>query len=220
MPFRRNRTVSVPKWEKANLTGLRHLVFTTRGDEYRGEWKDNLKHGNGHYKWKNSGAIYEGTWENNKKNGFGVLSVPAKDQYLRKYVGHWKDNKFHGYGTLSYTRDEYYEGEFLDSSRHGWGKMHWANGDVYEGEWQNDKRHGRGMLDIANGQRVECHWFKDKKVGPGKHYFPLTGQLLRGYWTDDVCRSGTIEDLDWRSAPNKTPFPIPKVSKSKSKYEN
>jgi len=211
MPFRRNRVnVNPGKYEKASLNGLRKCVVNVRKDVYRGEWKSNRRHGRGTFVWNKSGDVYEGDWEEDKRCGFGVLSVRVGEEYFKRYVGNWKNNMYHGYGTLCYFDNEFYEGEFKNNLRNGWGKMHWSNGDVYEGDWYQDLRHGRGVLEYANSQRVECHWFNDKKFGPGKHYFPLTGQLLRGYWENDVCKAGTMEDYRREEALNQTLLPIPK----------
>lgn len=39
---------------------------------YKGDWKDNLKHGEGEYSWPN-GNLYKGKYVNGKKDGFGVM---------------------------------------------------------------------------------------------------------------------------------------------------
>ncbi len=43
-----------------------------KGDYYKGEYKNNKKHGFGIYRWKN-GTIYEGEFENDEKVGEGML---------------------------------------------------------------------------------------------------------------------------------------------------
>jgi hypothetical protein len=47
--------------------------YTSNGDHYVGEFKDNKKNGNGKFTWAN----------------------------VECYVGAWKDNKFHGQGTYT-----------------------------------------------------------------------------------------------------------------------
>ena len=46
-------------------------VYTNNGIEYRGYFKENMKHGFGIAKSK-CGTIYKGFWENDKKEGWGV----------------------------------------------------------------------------------------------------------------------------------------------------
>lgn len=42
---------------------------------YTGEWKGEVKEGEGSYKWEN-GAFYQGEWKNNKRSGYGEMTLP------------------------------------------------------------------------------------------------------------------------------------------------
>lgn len=42
------------------------------GETYKGDWKDNQKHGEGEYSWPN-GNLYKGKYVSGKKDGFGVM---------------------------------------------------------------------------------------------------------------------------------------------------
>ena len=44
-----------------------------QGDVYNGEWQNDLKHGQGIYRWK-SGQIYEGGYQNGKMHGQGKFT--------------------------------------------------------------------------------------------------------------------------------------------------
>ncbi|CAH8496109.1 unnamed protein product [Heterobilharzia americana] len=136
--------------QKSNKNGLRSTVFFVNGDEYRGEWKDNKRHGRGIYKWGKTNLIYEGDWEKNRRSGSGVLSVKCQNEkQVNIYSGSWKNDKRHGYGKNWYSQNEIYEGEWCDGKRSGWGRMYYADGSIYEGQWFNDKRHGDGMLRLG-----------------------------------------------------------------------
>ena len=61
----------------------------SNGDQYTGEWKNNLAHGQGTYTWK-SGEIYSGEWENDKFNGLGNYT----DRNGNLKSGIWENGKF------------------------------------------------------------------------------------------------------------------------------
>lgn len=42
------------------------------GDSYGGEWKNNLFHGIGRFKWK-TGNVYFGNWKDGKRDGKGTF---------------------------------------------------------------------------------------------------------------------------------------------------
>ena len=88
----------------------------SNGDEYKGEFKDGIRHGQGTYTWKNGD----------------------------EYKGEWKDGIRHGLGTDSYADGEKYEGQFKDGKRHGQGTLSYANGDKYAGAWEKNEYSGNG----------------------------------------------------------------------------
>ena len=58
------------------------------GKCYKGECKDDKKHGNGILTWPD-GKRYEGEWKDDKKHGNGILTWPDGE----RYEGEWKDDK-------------------------------------------------------------------------------------------------------------------------------
>jgi len=116
-----------------------------------------------------------------------------------------------GYGTFYYTDDDYYEGEWFANNRCGWGRMYYTDGSIYEGEWYADKTEGHGMLRLANDNRYEGEWKDGKKSGRGKYYYLDNGQLFEGVWVDNIPKCGEMRDFDRKSAPEPTPFPVPKL---------
>jgi len=202
-----------PLWreadEKAQKKGKRHTVYSVNGDQYTGEWLDNLKSGNGTYTWKKTKAMYEGDWSLDKRNGYGTLSFLVNGAYKKQYTGGWKDDKRHGYGTHFYTDDEYYEGEWYADKRSGWGRMFYTDGSIYEGAWHDDKRNGDGLLRLANNNRYEGSWMDDKKNGSGRFFYLDTGQVLEGVWVNDGPKCGEMIDFGREEAGDgKTQYPI------------
>ncbi len=100
-------------------------TYAVDGDQYVGEWKDNLFHGQGTYTYANGG----------------------------KYVGEFKDNLFHGQGTFNYASGDKYVGEYKDDKPHGQGTYTHTSGNQYVGEWKDGERHGQGTFTFANGER-------------------------------------------------------------------
>jgi hypothetical protein len=214
MPFLKTPKPRQPKWkcsdELAQKKGFLHTIYSVNGDEYTGEWLNNLKHGKGTYKWKATGCLYDGDWKEDMRNGFGTYSVPTPNGgYIKEYSGGWKDNKKHGFGTHYYSENSSYEGEWYCGKRNGWGRMTYPDCSVYEGEWYDSKRHGQGMLRLSNGNRYEGSWQNGKKNGPGSFYYLNKGQVYEGVWLDDLARCGQMKDLSRDTAPDATPYPIP-----------
>ncbi|CAF0869810.1 unnamed protein product [Brachionus calyciflorus] len=184
------------EWDKkAQKEGLHSTFYTNNKDEYIGEWHNNKKEGKGIYNWVSKGEIFEGEWKDDKRNGFGG----------------WKDNKQHGYGTYYYSESHYYEGEWYAGLKSGWGRMYYSNGDIYEGEWSNDKRHGNGMLRLANDNRYEGEWKNDMKNGHGNFFFLNKGQLLEGFWVDDINKTGKMIDFDRDNARQANIYELPAI---------
>ncbi|KAM4807911.1 MORN repeat-containing protein 3 [Rhinophrynus dorsalis] len=217
MPSEKHCKNVQPLWKewdlKAQKLGLRHTVYSVNGDQYTGEWLNNLKHGKGTYLWKAKNAIYEGDWKYGKRNGFGTYSLKnaTTGEYVKVYSGSWENDKKHGYGTHYYGVTEYYEGDWMFGKRSGWGRMYFANGDIYEGEWLEDQPSGQGMLRLANENRYEGSWKDGKKHGPGKFYYLDKGQLYDGVWVNNLPKCGTVVDFGRAEAPFPTKYPIPEV---------
>ncbi|BHF61213.1 MORN repeat-containing protein 3 [Sparganum proliferum] len=120
--------------EKAKTNGLRCTIYSVNGDQYTGEWKNNKKHGQGQYVWKDTQLIYEGQWKFGKRSGFGVLSVVGPDgKHTKIYSGSWKNDKRHGFGENWYSDDEFYEGEC----------------QVMEGVWVDDIARCAQIIDLG-----------------------------------------------------------------------
>ena len=73
MPITKTPRQQRPLWKEAdiaaNKNGHHATVYAVNGDNYKGEWEHNLKHGKGTQYWKKSGAIYDGDWVEGLRHG-------------------------------------------------------------------------------------------------------------------------------------------------------
>lgn len=193
MPLTRNNFLRRPskvKERRSQRHGVRNAIYSVNGDKYKGEWKDDKRHGMGQQVWK-SGATYIGDWKCGKPDGYGTYT---KGEQL--YIGEWKDGKKHGHGKCAYNELAFYHGEWKEGHRNGWGEMHYENGDVYVGDWLMDKRNGEGIIRYVGGDWYEGEWKSDVKHGEGKLYFAEKDQLYYGTWFNGEARRGTLSDYD------------------------
>ena len=182
------RPISSISWN--NCFGI---ISFSNGDKYLGEWKNNLRHGQGTYTWSNGGK-YVGEYKNDKQHGWGTYTYGKGEWEGDKYIGEFKDGKFHGQGTFTSVLGETYVGKYKDGKRHGhgtakfgkgeWeggqyvgeykeGKFHgqgtytYADGDKYVGEWKDHGRHGQGTTTYADGDKYVGEFKDNKRHGQG-----------------------------------------------------
>ncbi|XP_054289764.1 MORN repeat-containing protein 3-like [Macrosteles quadrilineatus] len=186
--------------ESTKRNGLKHAIFSVSGEKYKGEWKNNLKHGKGSQLWKNK-HMYEGDWLNGQRHGYGVLSKILDDgvTQILLYDGDWQYGKPEGFGR-KHSGDEYYEGEFKSGKRHGQGRMWFADGSFYDGTWVDNMKNGLGLFVYPNGNRYEGDWRANQKHGYGEFYHLQTGQLQAGVWNKGTAVCSTMSDIMFRQA--------------------
>jgi len=98
------------------VNGLAEGSGSARGRaEYRGDFKNGMKHGKGVKVWPN-GDRYEGDFIEDRKEGFGSYSFGR---------GPWLGER--------------YEGDWLADRREGYGVYRWPTGDIYRGPWHEDR---------------------------------------------------------------------------------
>ncbi|XP_041830133.1 radial spoke head 10 homolog B isoform X2 [Melanotaenia boesemani] len=139
---------------------------------YKGDWVLNSIEGWGERRYL-SGNIYSGEWRNNMRHGEGTMRWLKEGQ---QYVGGWKDGVQHGRGThvwflmrtdrSQYLQSNKYTGEFFQGQRHGEGTFYYADGAVYEGEWKNNKKHGQGKFISKDGRVFEGEFMDDQMMIP------------------------------------------------------
>jgi len=92
--------------------------------QYRGQWREDKKHGYGAL-FHRDGGVYVGQWENNKKHGLGVFLDSANEQDATsmptfKYEGEWYEDEPHGLGAEESEASSYF-GCFVRGKQHGRG---------------------------------------------------------------------------------------------------
>ncbi len=141
---------------------------------YDGEWKENLKSGNGTMIWK-GGNKYVGEWQNGDITGKGTYYWSDG----QKYVGDYLNSKKHGHGIETYPENDpsgtvSYDGEWKEDERSGTGTMIWKDGNKYVGEWQDGYRSGKGTFYFSSGQKYVGDFLKSKFHGHGFETYPET----------------------------------------------
>ena len=153
--------------------------FWASGAYYEGEFKDNYLHGYGKHVWAD-GNIYEGMFKEDKPNGFGRLIISSGGVY----EGEWKDEQKNGTGKYIFTGGSVFLGEWRDDKKNGIGKYVWADGDVFEGEYKDNNKNGVGRQVWTDGNVYEGEYIDDKKHGIGK-LVNEDGDTYEGEYIDD-----------------------------------
>ncbi|TPX67720.1 hypothetical protein SpCBS45565_g03604 [Spizellomyces sp. 'palustris'] len=117
------------------------------GDIYEGTYLNGSRNGFGVYKWKKTRARYSGEYKDNLRDGQGDFVYPDGS----KYRGQFKEGKRHGQGTYVYVNGDTYIGEWQNDKKHGKGTYTIiANGSKMEGDWKDGllKGTGKGQPDL------------------------------------------------------------------------
>ena len=169
------------------------------GSVYRGDWKGNLRHGEGSFVGGDE-SEYHGDWKMGKKDGRGVYVSPFKGE---AYEGEWKEGakhgtgrliqssgcydgsfscgKFDGRGTLLFSNGGKYVGSFCEGKMCGVGIMHYPDGVVYKGEWADMMRHGRGVCSYPEGHVYTGKFFNGRfHANRARMENKTTGELYDG----------------------------------------
>jgi hypothetical protein len=176
------------------------------GDEFKGEFKNDVRCGHGTLKRKLTGEMYDGQWANDKPNGQGSLSFDDDFELRLQYVGSFQDGVFHGHGRMEYAHGGYYVGTWMHGSFHGHGELSNAQGKFvgifkhgapskgrmqykkgkyrYDGQFSNWKKHGRGHAVYADGSEYTGEYEADRKNGRGILKYP-NGESYEGLFKDD-----------------------------------
>jgi len=95
-------------------------VFTnTQGDQYKGSWKFDKKHGQGFETWRKSNSKYEGSYVEGVREGYGVYSI----NHQAVYSGQWLRGEMHGQGRLQIDYSTAYTGDFSRGRIQGFGNL-------------------------------------------------------------------------------------------------
>jgi len=129
---------------------------------YEGEFRENLRHGNGIYVLPN-GSVYEGNWREGAMSGRGIFRWPDGSVY----DGDWKDGRRNGQGLLHASDGFTYDGNWVQNCMEGRGSATYPSGQQYHGMFSNGKREGRGTIIFPNGAVYEGRFRDDAVDGQG-----------------------------------------------------
>eukprot|EP01084_Bolivina_argentea_P283306 485148_1 len=194
------------------LKGGKKITFGD-GNVYEGEWKNNMKHGQGKCVYKN-GDVYVGSWKNDKKDGNGKLVYHNG----RIVEGEWKNDAANGFVKTIHTNGEVFEGQVINGSANGQGKYFYKqSGNVYDGTLKNDKINGYGdickrrilrgaKMTYGKGGYYQGQWVNEKAQGQGQCLFP-NGDFYEGEWKNNKrdgygtykYSNGTLKKGQWRN---------------------
>ena len=124
---------------------------------YNGEFKDDLREGNGKVVSKDGSHYYVGDWLKNKMDGHGIYYSSK----LGTYKGRFHENHFEGKGNLVDLENNVYDGMFHKSQKRGKGELKMNNGNIYAGEFKDGKFNGKGILKDSKGNILQEGEFKD-----------------------------------------------------------
>mmetsp|Transcript_17132 Transcript_17132/g.23084 ORF Transcript_17132/g.23084 Transcript_17132/m.23084 type:complete len:129 (+) Transcript_17132:1783-2169(+) len=126
-------------------------MIMPNGDVFKGNWKNDLRHGSGTCKFTN-GSIYKGEWREGRPMGQGIF-FSAPNEIIEGRFDGWRLQD--GIVKILFCNGEFYEGNMKENCREGVGTMYYTNGDIFEGEWFKDKRGGkRGKITMPNGSKL------------------------------------------------------------------
>ncbi|CBZ29330.1 phosphatidylinositol-4-phosphate 5-kinase-like protein [Leishmania mexicana MHOM/GT/2001/U1103] len=182
------------------IEGYGVYTYAQIGDVYEGEWKADLKHGQGCYTFAN-GDKYTGQWYMGKKQGKGQFVFANGNEY----VGSWKTNQMNGYGVFVLASNgDRYEGYWSEGVRQGEGCLYYGNGDLYDGEWCSGQQQGLGVFFQSNDDLYCGQW--DAGVMDGKGVLREKGILflveyVGGYLILKLRHSNSLDETEKEWAP-------------------
>ena len=151
---------------KGELTGFGKLSYSN-GDSYEGNLIRGLKSGKGTYNWKLRKEKYIGDWKEDLRDGEGTNSWPNGESY----TGQFKSDLYHGKGSYIYADGASYVGNFFQGQFEGKGVITYKNGDRYEGDVQRWVENGIGTMvygdDTEGWKKYSGEWSEGLESGKG-----------------------------------------------------
>jgi hypothetical protein len=126
-----NGNVYIGEVKHGSMHGLGKLI-DIEGNEYNGDWENDMREGNGKFENSTKENVFEGIYKKNKREGIGKEIFNGYH-----YEGNFMDGEWSGFGKLTYPSGDLYVGEFLDGDQNGQGKLFLEDGDLKEGIWKD-----------------------------------------------------------------------------------
>lgn len=162
------------KFGRANGYG----IFDNKYLFYKGEFKDNHKHGKGVEKSHNGDYFFDGTFEYDQKEK-GTLRYQNV-----VYEGTFLDDLYHGEGKLTNPQGVY-KGQFKDGKQHGYGEFEWTDGSKYRGNFSRGMKEGEGEYFNAKNSTVARGFWKSNKLNGNGQYIDTHGERYACVWENN-----------------------------------
>ena len=136
--------------------------------EYIGDWRSNVRHGQGTMIWHSDGSRFDGIWHMDRRVQGTLLMGSSSGCGASSYTGDFRDDLFHGKGKLVLSESNLgviYEGVFEEGRCAKFGRLTYSDGSTYLGEMQDFKRDGAGILMKPSGDRYEGEFQNDSATG-------------------------------------------------------
>lgn len=169
--------IFVGQWKSNAAQGLGSYYHRKGQTTYRGEWVEDLQHGQGVEQW-DGGSRYSGQFVWGKKQGFGVYEWPDGSVYR----GEWQANSINGFGHYIGKDGREFRGMWKGAVIHGCGKYSWPDGRTFGGQYADDQKEGFGIFTWRDGRRFEGWWKGGKQDGYGIAYRKAGEVSKRGMW--------------------------------------
>ena len=137
--------------------GAGEYNYISENMTFSGEYKDDLRNGQGKLISKDGSYVYFGNWVDNKMEGAGMLYSSK----IGRYQGNFHKDCFEGKGKFIDLENNSYEGMFHKGFKKGKGELKLNNGNIYTGEFKNNKYNGKGILKDSKGNILQEGEFKD-----------------------------------------------------------
>ena len=148
-------------WFEDKFHGIGYYKYDDSKSFYKGDYKNNLKHGNGNLVIDN--INYNGSFIDDNKDGEGIQII-TYNKKTERYEGEFKKNNYDGYGTIKYINNDTYDGKFKDGKKNGLGTYRCSRTRVtYTCNWYNDYKDGEGIMNETD-IKFKCLWKNDKII--------------------------------------------------------
>ena len=171
------------------LDGIGGKLWHLNGEEYEGEWKDNLIHGTGVYTYAD-GRVYEGNFLEGKPHGIGKMTYANGSSY----EGNWEDGLPHGEGKCIMNTGKVYKLQFcagkqlgtieeaeLPATENHFQEVGYLDGGKYRGMTKDSRRHGKGEYTWPNGDVYRGDFENGERHGYGEMIY-ANQEIYRGQW--------------------------------------
>lgn len=159
------------------------------GDDYRGQWAGNRKHGVGIYRFAD-GQVFAGEWVDDQMGDVAVITFANGDRFAGTLINGVPD----GVGVFQFANGQSYAGDIRAGRLEGLGELRYGNGDLFRGQVVNGQANGNGELLRRDGIRHLGRFQRGIQDGPGGLGSGDAAPLLPGIWRGGASSPGGISD--------------------------